>query len=694
MFLSNGLRFIPTPAPSSYSAAVAEYMQDDTRGWKRFSKTIASRILFQRSPDDSTGLSSKFSVRRSSNSIPFLEQRHADQFPMEISALNTYREDTSHRLQQAVEHPHHQLLTRHQAPNHSAHDRAFLRRLMDDASVTIKPADKNLGLALVDSTWYDAEIERMLSDRITYTPLELVHRRNGESWTEPALHSHLARELLLLANTHRNTIAEWMPAMTDKIDTFMKQSVKTNDCKLPALYLLIKCHKPKLSGRPIVPSTHWFTSPASVLLDHCLQGIVASANIPWLVRDTKSFVRELEHISIPLWARDDGILLTADIGSLYTNIDTQLGVSLVNDFLVEQGIDTHRIRMLLDLLKFVMNNSYLTVKGKVYLQIDGTAMGTSCAPIYANIVVYMLERKLVLELTHRGALHIYRRFLDDVFAFVSRQDAQTLMLGMNNLHPKLKFEFVSNSAEAAFLDLHITKGKRFTASGVFDLSVHQKKMNLYLYIPFDSFHTDAMKRSFIQTELMRYIRNSSDREAYLALKQLFFWRLRARGYPIEFLRAIFDSVFYGDRAYFLATASEAESMHELRQIPALSACLLKRRARTKQQRQATPACFSPPVFIIPFSPLSRVVPTRRILLLRWNQLNAALQATLPPPIMAYQSLPNLTRILVFQRAKWLASRSANKGTTTWQEAKSISSFREFIGAQRTLLSFFSPRALT
>ena len=41
-------------------------------------------------------------------------------------------------------------------------------------------------------------------------------------------------------------------------------------------------------------------------------------------------------------------------------------------------------------------------------------------------------------------------------------------------------------------------------------------MNLYLYIPYNSFHTDAMKRSFIQTELMRYIRNSSDRRGLLA----------------------------------------------------------------------------------------------------------------------------------------------------------------------------------
>ena len=80
-----------------------------------------------------------------------------------------------------------------------------------------------------------------------------------------------------------------------------------------SFYLLIKVHKPKgLCGRPIVPCTRWITTPASVLVDHLLQEIVKKANIPWLVKDTKSFVNELEHKRVH---QRDGVFVTADIAS-------------------------------------------------------------------------------------------------------------------------------------------------------------------------------------------------------------------------------------------------------------------------------------------------------------------------------------------------------------------------------------------
>ena len=114
---------------------------------------------------------------------------------------------------------------------------------------------------------------------------------------------------------------------------------------------------------------------------------------------------------------------------------------MVKRFLLEQHLSPSVLRLLMDLLTFVMHHSYLSFKNTVYHQIDGTAMGTAVAPTYANIVVYMLERSVIEELGE--SIYIYRRFLDDIFAYLSPTCASRFQKRMNELHPKLIFEFQS-----------------------------------------------------------------------------------------------------------------------------------------------------------------------------------------------------------------------------------------------------------
>ena len=280
-------------------------------------------------------------------------------------------------------------------------------------------------------------------------------------------------------------------------------------------------------------------------------------------------------------------------------------------------------------------------------------MGTACAPIYANIVVYMLERS-VLE-RFKPFISLYRRYLDDVFACIKPNQVEAFKGAMNSLHPKLQFEFTQDSTRASFLDLAISKGPRFMNENRFDLEVHQKSMNLYLYIPFNSYHTDAAKRSFIQTELTRYIRNSSSIESYLKLKQLFWTRLRDRGYPGQFLEPIFNSIHYSDRAFFLLPSSELmDSPLRLTRSPT-SLCLLKRIARAERMIGTRPlrTLARPAIFVIPFTPLSKTINTRQILMEHWSLIGRTnTSGGLTPPIIAYQSYPSIMMSLIYQKARY------------------------------------------
>ncbi len=649
LFLANGLRFICTPPSTQFPIFQSHYFDDHTRGWPRFQRALLNRLQY--GGGTSHDFLPKFAVksnRSAEHALSYLREQLLQNNTQGLAMLDRYFYATLDLLQRSATLEHHQQLVRHQRINHSPRDIAFIRRLMTDPSITIKPADKNLGMCLVDTEWYNAELTRMLHDRVTYKPFNFIDN-TGRPCSLKQLQDRIFGELKQIASDGQRTLESWHPQLADQALKFLSHASTSTTCKVPDIYLLIKVHKAAgLSGRPIVPSTHWLTTPASVLVDHLLQEVLRGAGITHIVKDTKSFINELEHTTLPT---RNGVFVTADIASLYTNIDTKLGLRLVRQFLQEQQVPRARIDLIMSLLSFVMKNSYLNFRDQIYHQIDGTAMGTACAPTYANIVVYMLEKDLITEFA--GRVHLYRRFLDDVFAYLDRDVALEFVTRMNSLHPKLRFEFVRHPTEAAFLDLRIHKGSRFTNSAVFDLSVHQKKMNLYLYIPFRSFHTEAMKRSFIQTELMRYIRNSSDAAEYMQLKHVFYQRLRDRGYPSSFLAPIFNSIFYSDRQLFLwpsATLHEHPLIHTARSL-----CLQKRIRRWEQAHPtAESAPPTPPVFVIPFSPLSRILSTRRILSRQWGQVRDALsELSLPLPIIAYQSAPSLVKTLVFQRARKL-----------------------------------------
>lgn len=675
-FLANGLRFIVTPSTSAATGAVdrlrKHFVDDPSRGWLRFVRSLHNSLW---RADPETRAPSKFILPPRSFGDRSADE-HRQLFSSELFHLDRYCRNTLQQLNRTICHQ-----TLSSRMNCHRKDQSFVCSLMEDSSITCKPADKNLGLVLIDTDWYNAELGRMLKDTVTYCNVRPAPGRTMRS-TVTSLIGGLSAELKAIVKRHTPTLERWSPAQHEQIIKYMHNKIAVSSAMIPEIYLLIKVHKPKgLCGRPIVPCTRWITTPASVLADHLLQEVLKKAAIPWLVRDTKSLVNDLETRTV---TEPHGIFVTADIASLYTNIDTQRGLQLVRLFLTEQLVDERHSNLIMDLLRFVMDNSYLSFRGQLFHQRDGTAMGTACAPSYANIVVYMLERPVV-ELLAPTGLFFYRRYLDDLLAFVAPEKAQELQLRMNALDPKLVFEFVSNEAAAEFLDLHIHKGKRFVSQGRFDLAVHQKKMNLYLYIPFSSFHTDAAKRSFIQTELMRYIRNSSDRDAYLQLKRLFYQRLRDRGYPSSFLLPVFNSIFYEDRALFLHPSADLLTHPLLLQGHQPRSTCLQRRIHRAQKlallinssssssnTDATQKPPAPPVFIIPFTPLSAAIPTRQLLTTHWQQVNLAIP-TLPRPIIAYQSFPSLMVRLVHQKAR----RSAEQQPQLWHTDRSVQSKLSF-----------------
>ena len=158
----------------------------------------------------------------------------------------------------------------------------------------------------------------------------------------------------------------------------------------------------------------------------------------------------------------------------------------------------------------------------------------------------------------------------------------------------------------------ISKGERFGRQAILDLSTHQKEFNLYLYIPWNSFHTRAMKKAFIQTELRRYIRNSSSQTEFERIRAAFFHRLRDRGYPKPFLVEVFTTISYSDRPRFLTKTALTNGDFPL-------------------------------LFKTTYTPLSASIRIKRLLTEYWNLLDPT--AFPHQPIVCYKRTANLGGLL-------------------------------------------------
>ena len=105
------------------------------------------------------------------------------------------------------------------------------------------------------------------------------------------------------------------------------------------------------------------------------------------------------------------------------------------------------------LLKHILRMNYFEFNGQTYLQVSGTAMGTSCTPNYAIIFMGDLEEKCLKK------PRVWFRFIDDMFMIWnhSRQELDTFLEDLNEHHPTIKFTIDISEYGLAFLYTFIYK---------------------------------------------------------------------------------------------------------------------------------------------------------------------------------------------------------------------------------------------
>jgi hypothetical protein len=247
--------------------------------------------------------------------------------------------------------------------------------------------------------------------------------------------------------------------------------------------------------------------------------------------------------------------MSADVESLYPNMDINLGLTLTKQFLAEINWESNEKRnFLIWAMHFVLTKGYISFKDKIYQQTNGAAMGSPMIPPYANIFMHMVERDIVNKFKNYYIILTYKRFIDDIFMITIRdhKSIQRIQHQLNNIHPNIKLTWTEPSSSVDFLDITIMLNH---TKSTIETTIYQKPLNRYSYLPYHSFHTNSMKAGFIKGEAIRFARNCSMRKDFNKMIALFTLRLQRRGYPLLFIKNALKSIQYSKRAEYLKNKS-------------------------------------------------------------------------------------------------------------------------------------------
>jgi len=416
-----------------------------------------------------------------------------------------------------------------------------LRSIFDflqSSNLLLKITDKNLGLAAISKPWYEENCLKLLSDQDTYDECSIEDLQFYQ------------REAL-----ERIKLIVEVGAFSDEVSEFLLES--TTDVAIPEFHAIPKVHKTPWTLRPIVPSHSWVTRRASEVCDFTLRAF-HKKEFPWIVDSTREVIARLEKQTV---VRSNDIwLVSGDVESFYTNVETRDTYEKLSMFLTDEfsnnGIDHTKIP---DLLEVVMFCNCFGFNKKYFLQTRGVAMGTSCAPAFANVALGFKER--FVESIAKASdgcgdgLIFYVRYIDDIF-LVYKGTKSACQSCLDDISSKLKpfkigWEIHSQREPISFLDVEFFFEQGFGPVGI-QSRVYRKRMNQHQYIPWSSAHPQSVKKAFIKAELTRFMVISSSKKLFEEKVSEFMLALGRRGYPSTILRIWKKQVNYEDRSYTLS----------------------------------------------------------------------------------------------------------------------------------------------
>lgn len=420
-----------------------------------------------------------------------------------VNILTNFKNRTNHR--QLLPQPETQLL------NQINYTKKFLK---DHPDILVSKADKGNTTVLINKTDYIDKISDMLEDNTTY---KCINKDTTAT---------IQRKL----NT---MVGSW--EKQNKITCLEGKLLKSYHGVVAKLYGLPKIHKVNVPYRPIVSSIGTPLYQLSAFLSVILNKTVGMSRTS--VKNSIDFKNKIANIVLP----NNYIILSLDVVSLFTNIDSNLVLELLDKRWIEiknnSGTNLNKIQYI-DAMKLVLNNCEFTFNQKTYRQLFGSPMGSPTSPAVAELVMEFVETSVLSSLDF--APRFFYRYVDDIITAIPADKIDTFFEAFNTFDNNIKFTIeLEKEKNLAFLDLlvlHNNDGSLLT--DWFHKSTWSGR-----YLNFNSHLPLSYKRNTIKLLTQKIIQLSDPifhSDNFRSLKQT----LLENNYPNSFINSTINSVSY------------------------------------------------------------------------------------------------------------------------------------------------------
>ena len=396
--------------------------------------------------------------------------------------VKTFLEDFSRKVRDEFDNASKPAKLR-PSSNLNKHERQALEHIKTMDDIIITNADKGGAVVVQDVKNYVKEAMRQLNDRSFYKRLN---------------HNPTSKHAALVANAIDGL------KQKELLDEKIAENLKPTSPKTPKLYLLPKVHKEGNPGRPVVSSVDCHTEKISAFVDYHLQPM--NKELESYVQDTTDFIKKLE--SLPEDNREETILVTMDVRSLYTKIPNKEGKEAIKGFFEKRSRpgDSRLSKVIQVFLSLILTLNNFVFNGTNYLQINGCSMGTKCAPTYASLYMGWFEHKFILPRI-RQYVSMYVRYIDDIF-FVwkgSENELKKFLETINTLHPSIKFDFKYSKESIDFLDTTVKLVNKAITT-----TLYTKPTDRKAFLHAKSYHPNSTKKAIAFSQASRLKRICSD----------------------------------------------------------------------------------------------------------------------------------------------------------------------------------------
>ena len=377
----------------------------------------------------------------------------------------------------------------------------------------------------------------MLQDQNVYMPVT-DKRRNPTSKTELELQRKFS-DLKKLGNLSETEYWKLRPSDSTPASFYGLPKIHKVELKqMDDHFTLPENTETRIPLRPINRCIGAPTYELSKYLASLLKHLVNETE--YSVKNAKQFAEFVSNQEVA----DDELVVSFDVVSLFTSIPIDMAIDVIQQKL--EGSDDWRNHtqltkdQILDLLSFLLHNSYFVFEGTQYHQVSGCAMGSPVSAVIAELVMQEVEEK-ALE-TSPVQRKWWRRYVDDSNACIKRDGVEAFHSHLNSINANIQFTVempttTMGKNSIAFLDTNNTVNE----DGRIELGVYRKTTHTGKYLDFHSHSPAQSKRAVVKTLMDRAKCIPSTTAQRQNEKQRVVNDLKANGYPESFIKSAGES---------------------------------------------------------------------------------------------------------------------------------------------------------